>query len=142
MRGSVTINPRGRNTSSNSGGVKSYLELDDRLDSLIDVDVTNQSTSTPVSIDNPQAVGVSIDANAKTITSTVDGWGNSGVWDNSPRTGDFHVSGRSTGVITESRQIFGLSLLADAPSAAPQKQRYVWFSHCISLSQSQKLLSL
>jgi hypothetical protein len=96
MRGSVTINPRGSNTSSNSGGgVRSYLELDDRLDSLIDVDVTNPSTSTPVSIDNPQAVGVSIDANAKTITSTVDGWGNSGVWDNLPRTGDFHVSGLS-----------------------------------------------
>ena len=127
MRGSVTINPRGSNTSSNSGGVKSYLELDDRLDSLIDVDVTNPSTSTPVSIDNPQAVGVSIDANAKTITSTVDGWGNSGVWDNSPRTGDFHVSGRSTGVITGSRQIFGMSLLADAPAATPQKQRYAWF---------------
>jgi hypothetical protein len=106
MRGSNTVNPRGSNTFSGGGGTRNYRDLDNRPNQLIEEEFTAGSATTPVSVNNAQAVGVSIDANAQTITSTVDGWGNAGVWDNSPRTGDFRISGRSTGSITGSRQIF------------------------------------
>ena len=112
---------------NSGGGVGKYTELDDRPNQLLLETPMAGSTTTPVSVNNAQAVGVSIDANAQTITATANGWGVAGVWDNTPRTGDFRISGRSTSAITESRQIFGMSTLADAPSAAPQKQRYAWF---------------
>jgi hypothetical protein len=73
MRGSFTINPRGRNTSINSGGVGNYLDLPDRPDELIEeptVPAVTAGGEFVPSNDNSNKAAVSITDGGSTITTT------------------------------------------------------------------------
>ena len=121
MRGSVTINPRGSNTSSNSGGVGNYLDLPDRPDELIEettVPAVTAGGEFVPSNDNSNKAAVSITDGGSTITTTRtnNAWGGSGTFSAEliPVANDGYVSFKLTQ--SNKRFMVGLSRTADASS--------------------------
>jgi hypothetical protein len=126
MRGSVTINPRGSNTSSNSGGVGNYLDLPDRPDELIEetvVPAVSAGEFIPNS-DNGYKLGVTIADNGGTIRSSTsgDGWGKSGTFSDDFLHGDGYVSAKAFVNTATKYYVFGLSY-KDSESDATSRNR-------------------
>ena len=121
MRGSNTVNPRGSNTSSNSGGgVSKYTELENRPNQLI-TETIIPSTSTggefiPTVANNESA---SVTENGSTIstTRTGSGWGGSGTFstENIPVGVDGYISFKNG--VDNKNYMVGLSRISDATSS-------------------------